>query len=191
LLLLTAHRRENWGGSMNEICSATRTIADRYPDVRIIVPVHPNPNVSSTVYAILGDHPQVLLVPPLDYMDLIAIMRRAYLILTDSGGIQEEAPCVGTPVLILRTVTERPEVIEGGCGRLIGTRRHDIVAQTSKLLENPVLRKSMIPGQNPFGDGRASLRIVRAIDNWRHHRPLTTENKDFSVDLNVPPAFDS
>jgi UDP-N-acetylglucosamine 2-epimerase (non-hydrolysing) len=187
LILLTAHRRENWGAPMHEICNAARILADRYADVRMIVPVHPNPNVASTVHAVLGDHPQVHLVPPLDYMDLIAVMRRAYLILTDSGGIQEEAPCVGTPVLILRTVTERPEVIEGGCGRLIGTQRDEIVAHTSALLENPGLRQRMIPEQNPFGDGQAALRIVRAIDNWRHHRPLTKNNKDFSISSTQAP----
>ena len=186
LILLTAHRRENWGAPMKEICSATRTLADRYPDLRLIVPVHPNPNVSSTVHAILGDHPQVLLVPPLDYMDLIAIMRRSYLILTDSGGIQEEAPCVGTPVLILRKVTERPEVVEGGCGRLIGTRQDDIIAHTSTILEDPVSRERMIPEQNPFGDGKAALRILRAIDNWLHHRPLNMKNSDFTFDPESP-----
>ena len=119
-------------------------------------------------------------------MDLIAVMRRSYLILTDSGGIQEEAPCVGTPVLILRKVTERPEVVEGGCGRLIGTRQNDIIAQASMLLDDPASRKHMIPHQNPFGDGKAALRIVGAIENWRHHRPLTMENKDFSFDLDCP-----
>lgn len=186
LILLTAHRRENWGAPMKEICGATRTLADRHPDLRFIVPVHPNPNVSSTVHTILGDHPQVLLVPPLDYMDLIAVMRRSYLILTDSGGIQEEAPCVGTPVLILRKVTERPEVVEGGCGCLIGTRRDDIIAQTSTFLENPANRERMIPETNPFGDGKAALRILRAIDNWWHHRPLNMENKDFTFDPDTP-----
>ncbi|WP_419660274.1 WecB: UDP-N-acetylglucosamine 2-epimerase [Desulfosarcina variabilis str. Montpellier] len=186
LILLTAHRRENWGAPMKEICGATRTLADRYSNLRFIVPVHPNPNVSSTVHAILGDHPHVLLVPPLNYMDLIAVMRRAYLILTDSGGIQEEAPCVGTPVLILRKVTERPEVVEGGCGRLIGTGRDDIIAQASTILEDPVSRERMIPERNPFGDGKAALRIVRAIDNWRHHRPLDMENNDFTFDPEIP-----
>lgn len=179
IILLTAHRRENWGIAMNEICCAVRTLADRFPDLRFIVPVHPNPNVSMTVQTVLGDHCQVLLVPPLDYMDLIAVMRDAYLILTDSGGIQEEAPCVGTPVLILRGVTERPEVVEGGCGRLIGTRREDIVTHTASLLEYPTLRNNMLAGKNPFGDGNAAMRIVRAIDNWRYNRPLNLENEDF------------
>lgn len=182
-ILLTAHRRENWGAAMNEICRAVLVLVDRYPDLRFIVPVHPNPNVSMTVRTILGDHAQVLLVPPLDYMDLITVMRDAYLILTDSGGIQEEAPCVGTPVLILRGVTERPEVVEGGCGRLIGTHRENIVAQTASLLEFPALRNSMLARKNPFGDGNAAARIVRAIDNWRHDRPLNQGNDDFFFEM--------
>lgn len=179
VILVTAHRRENWGSSLEEICRAVRSLADRYHDVMFILPVHPNPNVSKTVYSLLEDHPRVLLVPPLDYMELIAIMREAYLILTDSGGIQEEAPCVGTPVLILRQVTERPEVIEGGVGQLVGTRREDILSHTSTLLENPLFREKMLSGGNPFGDGKASVRIERAIDNWRFGRPLNHENEDF------------
>ncbi len=182
VVLLTAHRRENWGASMEEICCAVRTLADRYHDVLFVVPVHPNPNVSVTVHTVLGDHPRVLLIPPLDYMDLIAVMRKAYLILTDSGGIQEEAPCVGAPVLILRAVTERPEIVEGGGGLLVGTRREDIVAHTSSLLDNPALREKMLSGRNPFGDGKAAGRIVRAIDNWRYEQPLNRENDDFHFD---------
>lgn len=179
VILVTAHRRENWGTSLEDICYAVRTLADRYQDVIFVLPVHPNPNVSTTVHSVLENHPRILLIPPLDYMELIAVMREAYLILTDSGGIQEEAPCVGTPVLILRRVTERPEVVEGGVGHLIGTRRDDILEYTSTLLENPAFREKMLSGPNPFGDGRAAHRIERAIDNWRFGRPLNHENDDF------------
>jgi UDP-N-acetylglucosamine 2-epimerase (non-hydrolysing) len=178
-ILLTAHRRENWGAPLKEICCAVRTLADSYPDVTFIVPVHPNPNVSEILNTALIDHPRIRLTPPLSYTELIAVMRAAYLILTDSGGIQEEAPSVGTPVLILRKVTERPEIVEGGSGRLVGTRREDILAHTCSLLENPTLRDSMRLARNPFGDGRASDRIVRAIDNFRNGLPLTRQNDDF------------
>ncbi len=179
VILVTAHRRENWGASLEEICQAVRKLADNYHDVIFVIPVHPNPNVSETVHSVLNDHPRVLLIPPLDDLELLAVMRQCYLILTDSEGIQEEAPCVGTPVLILREAAERPELVEGGGGHVVGTRRDDILAHTSNLLDNPASHEKMQTCRNPFGDGNASARIERAIDNWRFGRPLNHDNADF------------
>jgi UDP-N-acetylglucosamine 2-epimerase (non-hydrolysing) len=179
MVLVTAHRRENWGEPLRQICSAVRALADRHEDVVFIVPVHPNPNVGKTVHSILADHGRIHLTPPLDYADLIAVMRRACLILTDSGGIQEEAPCLGTCVLVLRKTTERPEVVESGCGWLVGTHGEDILAHASRLLQNSATREKFPAERNPFGDGQAAVRIMRAIDNWRRERPLNYENADF------------
>ena len=163
VLLVTAHRRENHGPPLADICRAVKDIVHQFGDVQVIVPVHANPAVQSAVYALLGDVDRVHLLPPLDYPDLVYVMRRCELILTDSGGIQEEAPSCNTPVLVLRNVTERPEVIEAGAGMLVGTERAHIVSAVTRLLTDDAAYDSMAGAENPFGDGYAAERIVRII----------------------------
>jgi UDP-N-acetylglucosamine 2-epimerase (non-hydrolysing) len=162
VILLTAHRRENFGAPLRNICAAVRRVVDER-NVAVVYPVHPNPNVRSVVDAELGDRRGIHLVPPVGYADLLRLLDRCDLALTDSGGIQEEAPSFGTPVLVLRDVTERPEVVTCGAGRLVGTDEEAIVAEVAKLLDDPDHYRSMAEAVNPFGDGRASERIVRAL----------------------------
>ena len=162
LCLVTAHRRENFGAPLEDICGALKALAAR-GDVEIVYPVHLNPNVQEPVRRLLGDISHITLLPPLDYLPLIHLMKRATIILTDSGGIQEEAPAFGIPVLVLREVTERPEGIEAGTLQLVGTSRDRIVAQASRLLDDPSAYAGMAKAANPFGDGRAAGRIVKAL----------------------------
>jgi UDP-N-acetylglucosamine 2-epimerase (non-hydrolysing) len=162
LILVTAHRRESFGAPLAQICTALREIASRR-DVHIAYPVHLNPNVWQPVHQALGDVPGITLLPPLDYRSLVRVMQRSYLILTDSGGIQEEAPSLGVPVLVLRTVTERPEAVEAGTARLVGTDAAPIVAETARLLDDPEAYTRMKSAGNPYGDGRAAGRIVAAL----------------------------
>jgi len=163
LLLVTAHRRENFGAPLESICHALRDLADAYPDLDVIYPVHLNPSVRGTVRGIIGRHPRIRLVPPLDYHPFVALMACATLILTDSGGIQEEAPSLGKPVLVLRRVTERPEAVEAGTVEVVGTDRRRIVAAARRLLDDPRVYRRMARRINPYGDGKASARIVRHI----------------------------
>ncbi len=164
LVLVTAHRRESFGEPFRELCLALREIALTYPeDVQLIFPVHLNPNVRAPVYEILANVPNILLLPPLDYMSLVHLLKRAYVVLTDSGGIQEEAPSFGVPVLIMRDVTERPEGIEAGVARLVGTRRDNIVAETRQLLDDQRVYQQMAQAKNPYGDGKAASRVVHAM----------------------------
>lgn len=163
LILVTAHRRESFGEPLKEICEALKEIAERNREVRIVYPVHMNPNVNGTVYSILREHDRIHLIPPLDYKDLCFLMMKAYLILTDSGGIQEEAPSLGKPVLVMRNKTERPEAIEAGVARLVGTARKTIVEYTERLLNDSKEYKRMASSSNPFGDGKASERIVNIL----------------------------
>lgn len=161
IILVTAHRRENHGGPLLAICDAIREIAFRYhDDIWIVYPVHLNPNVQEIVYPLLSGVGNVSLISPLDYTSFVHVMKNAYLILTDSGGIQEEAPSLGKPVLVLRETTERPEAVEAGTVAIVGTRREDIVTRTVELLENPKVYERMSKGVNPYGDGKASKRIV-------------------------------
>lgn len=166
MVLLTAHRRESFGPGLRDVYHAIREIADALPDVHFVYPVHLNPNVQEPAYAMLADHPQISLIPPLDYVSLIHLIRRATLILTDSGGIQEEAPTFGKPVLVLREVTERPEAVQAGCARIVGTDRHAIVATALQLLTDRTAYERMAHVANPFGDGHASERIVRVLRDW-------------------------
>jgi len=161
LVLVTAHRRENFGEPFANVCAALRQLADR-PDVQMLYPVHPNPNVRDVAMRVLGGHPSIRLVDPLDYPAMVAAMRACTLILTDSGGVQEEAPSLGKPVLVLRTTTERPEGVTAGAAKLVGTDRAQIVAEASRLLDDPKAYAAMASVQNPYGDGRASQRIVDA-----------------------------
>jgi UDP-N-acetylglucosamine 2-epimerase (non-hydrolysing) len=166
LILVTAHRRENFGAPLEQICLALRDLALTYPgDVHIVYPVHLNPNVQEPVHRILNGVPGVTLTEPLDYLPLVYLMKHATLVLTDSGGIQEEAPGLGKPVLVLRQTTERPEAVDAGTVRLVSTCRKSIVEWTQRLLEDPVEYEHMARAVNPYGDGQAARRIVEAILN--------------------------
>ena len=160
VILATVHRRENLGQSLRNVCAAFRHLVELDDGLEIVFPVHLNPLVRETVYHELRDVAGITLLEPLEYADLIEVMRRSVLVLTDSGGIQEEAPAMHKPVLILRTVTERPEVIESGFGKLVGTDRDAIVDEAIRVLGNPAVYRSMTSGENPFGDGHAAERIV-------------------------------
>jgi len=163
VLLATVHRRENLGQSLRNVCAAFRRLVEMDDGLEIVFPVHLNPFVRETVFDELRDVPGITLLEPLPYADLIEVMRRSTLVLTDSGGIQEEAPAMCKPVLILRSVTERPEVVESGFGKLIGTDREVIVQEARRVLDDPAVYRSMTSGQNPFGDGHAGARIVDII----------------------------
>jgi len=167
LILVTAHRRESFGEGSGRICQALAAIADRN-DVHVVYPVHPNPNVQTIVNERLRSHPNITLMEPLDYVPFVDLMRRAYLILTDSGGIQEEGPSLGKPVLVLREKTERPEAVEAGTVKLVGTDIAHIVRETMTLLDCPEEYERMSRIHNPYGDGHASERIESALrDYWK------------------------
>lgn len=165
MILVTGHRRESFGDGFERICRALKDIADR-PDVEIVYPVHLNPRVKGPVEAALGGHAQVHLLPPQDYLPFVYLMTKAHVILTDSGGIQEEAPSLGKPVLVMRDRTERPEAIAAGTVRLVGTERADIVAHVTQLLDDQAAYDAMRFAHNPYGDGHSSARIVEAIRQW-------------------------
>jgi UDP-N-acetylglucosamine 2-epimerase (non-hydrolysing) len=165
LVLVTAHRRENFGKPLENICYALKELARR-GGVEIIYPVHLNPNVQEPVHRILGNVPHITLLPPLDYLPLVQLQKQAKIILTDSGGIQEEAPVFGVPVLVLREVTERPEGVKAGTLKLIGTETGEIVREANRLLVNPSAHAKMAKAVNPFGDGHAAERIVEAIKTF-------------------------
>jgi UDP-N-acetylglucosamine 2-epimerase (non-hydrolysing) len=164
-IVVTAHRRESFGAGFDHICAALARLAAR-DDVRIIYPVHPNPNVRGAVNRHLRNCPNVALVEPLDYVSFVDLMRRAYLLITDSGGIQEEAPSLGKPVLVLREKTERPEAIVAGTVRLVGTDEDAIVREASTLLDDPDAYRAMARRHNPYGDGHASRRIADALRDF-------------------------
>lgn len=163
LILVTVHRRESFGAPMEGIFGALRELALAYPDHEIVYPVHLNPNVQKPARAILGGLPNVRLVEPMDYFDFVKAMGRAHLILTDSGGVQEEAPTLGAPVLVLRNETERPEAVEAGTVRLAGTRKEDILRMARLLLDDESERARLCAAANPYGDGQAAPRIARAV----------------------------
>ena len=162
LILVTAHRRENFGEPIENICRALKELASRN-DIEIVYPIHLNPNVQEPVNRILKNVKCVTLLPPLDYLPLVHLMKRATLILTDSGGIQEEAPAFGIPVLVLRETTERPEGIDAGTLKLVGTETSHIVQEAQRLLDDPLEYAKMSKASNPYGDGHASERIVEAL----------------------------
>lgn len=163
LVLVTGHRRESFGDGMRNICLALRTLAERHGDTLIVYPVHLNPAVQAPVREILSDQANVVLTPPLDYLPFVDLMRRAYLILTDSGGLQEEAPSLGVPVLVMRETTERPEAVAAGTAKLVGTRRDVIVDAASLLLDDAAAHARMRSAKNPFGDGAAAKRIAQHL----------------------------
>jgi UDP-N-acetylglucosamine 2-epimerase (non-hydrolysing) len=164
LVLVTAHRRENFGRPFENICHALRELASRV-DVEIVWPVHLNPNVQEPVNRILKGSPHVTLLPPLDYRPMVHLMKHATLLLTDSGGLQEEAPSFGVPVLVMRETTERPEGVEAGTLKLVGTDTSHILRETNHLLDDPIAYAKMAKAANPYGDGHATERIIRAITN--------------------------
>ena len=182
LVLVTSHRRESWGSDQENMCLALKDLVQNHPDVRVIYPVHMNPNVRSTINALLQGTEGIHLTEPLDYITFVSVLRRCYLVLTDSGGIQEEAPTFGKPVLVLRKVTERPEASQFGMAKIIGMSRQAIVAEASRLLNDPDAYLGMSEGGNPYGDGRGSERIVEAVARWHQHKtPLLEPDKQFKL----------
>ena len=162
-ILVTGHRRENFGEGFLHICKAIRELASKYPDIDIVYPVHLNPNVQKPVYELLSGLDNVFLISPLDYLPFIYAMQHSILLLTDSGGVQEEAPSLGKPVLVMRNTTERPEAVEAGTVKLVGTDAETIVGNVVELLRNKELYKRMSETHNPYGDGQACERIVNAL----------------------------
>ena len=165
LILVTAHRRENFGAPLDNICQALLELAARFPDVQLVYPVHLNPSVQRAVNAHLLNVANITLLPPLEYLPLVQLLKQSHLVLTDSGGLQEEAPGLGKPVLVLREVTERPEGVAAGTVKLVGADQKRIVAETTRLLTEPADYKRMARAVNPYGDGQASARIVESLRN--------------------------
>lgn len=163
LVMVTSHRRENFGEPFRNICRALKTLAQKNPDVQFLYPVHPNPNVKDVAYEYLAELPNFTLCEPLDYAPFIAAMKRSYMILTDSGGVQEEAPALGKPVLVFRDETERPEAVDQGVVKLVGPNYEKIVNEAQRLLDDQNSYQSMARGVSPYGDGKASERIVDAL----------------------------
>lgn len=184
IILITSHRRESWGMELENICGAIGDLVRNFPDVRVIYPVHLNPNVRNTVLARLNNMERVHLIPPVDYFEFLSLLRRCYLVLTDSGGVQEEAPTFHKPVLVLRKVTERPEASMMGLARIVGTQQEIIVREASRLLRNAFAYNAMTRGDNPYGDGRASARIAETLLRWtREEYPLLEEWQQFQGNM--------
>ena len=165
-LLVTTHRRENLGEPLEQIALALHDIVEKFPDTQIILPMHKNPVVRETLQRVLGNHARVELREPPDYKEMVQLMQSAHLVLTDSGGVQEEAPALGIPVLVLRRTTERPEGVSAGTAKLVGTQREDIVREASLLLSDDSAYDAMSKAANPYGDGKACERIAAAILHW-------------------------
>ncbi len=166
LILVTSHRRENFGEPFRNICRALNTLAERNSDIQILYPVHPNPNVKDVAHEMLGGSDNIILCGPLDYAPFIAAMKRAYLIISDSGGVQEEAPALSKPVLVLRDETERPEAVEMGVVKLVGPDYKRIIKETQLLLDDGVAYQTMARGVSPYGDGKGAGRIVSALREY-------------------------
>ena len=166
IILVTGHRRESFGSGFERICAALARLAER-PDTHLVYPVHLNPNVKDPVERLLSTYPNIELIAPQDYLPFVYLMSRADVILTDSGGVQEEAPSLGKPVLVMRDTTERPEAVEAGTVRLVGTDSELIVTQVSRLLDDPQAYEEMSVAHNPYGDGKATGRIMEAIRRWK------------------------
>lgn len=180
IVLVTSHRRESWGEELENICNAILDLVERFPNIRVVYPVHLNPNVTSTVGALLANRDRVHLVPPVDYFQFLSLLRRCYLVLTDSGGVQEEAPIFHKPVLVLRKVTERPEASLLGMAKIVGTSREAIVREASRLLSSKYEYQNMAAGECPYGDGRAAARIASALSHWLEgERPVLHDSEQF------------
>ena len=187
LVLVTSHRRESLGTDQQNMCLALKDLVKKYPDIRVIYPVHMNPNVRTTINALLGDTERIHLTEPLDYITFVSLLSRCFMVLTDSGGIQEEAPTFHKPVLVLRRVTERPEASEFGLARIIGMSREGIVREAERLLTDKEAYQDMSVGGNPYGDGRAAERIVEAITRWHQGKmPLLEPEKEFHLPPKPP-----
>ena len=180
MILVTSHRRESWGPQLQDVCLALCDLVDRFPDVHVVYPVHLNPNVRHTVEEVLADRERIHLLPPVDYLEFIQLMKESHLILTDSGGVQEEAPSLGKPLLLMRKVTERPEAFEAGVAKIVGTERSAIVREATRLLEDSAAYRSMARSASPYGDGRAADRITRAVRRWLEGvTPLLEDDQQF------------
>jgi len=166
ILLVTGHRRENFGDGLQNICHALREIVDHHEDIELVYAVHFNPNVQEPVRKIIGGHDRIHLLPPLSYEPFVYLMDKCYFVLTDSGGIQEEAPSLGKPVLVMRNATERPEAIEAGTAKIVGTDRQKIFGEAQELLMNEVAYRKMSQAVNPYGDGKSSQRILNIISRF-------------------------
>jgi len=171
LILVTAHRRESFGAPLERAFRALALLAERHPECQIVYPVHPNPKVRRAAEENLGASRNILLLDPMDYAPFVGLMKRAKLILTDSGGIQEEAPSLGVPVLVLRSVTERPEAVHAGTVKLVGTDPDRILGEAERLLSDPAYHETMASAINPYGDGRASERIAAALSHFFFKTP--------------------
>jgi UDP-N-acetylglucosamine 2-epimerase (non-hydrolysing) len=169
IILVTGHRRESFGDGFRQICNALKEIAHKYPHIFIVYPVHMNSNVSGTVFKILGNVENIILTEPLEYPDFVFLMKKSWIILTDSGGVQEEAPTLGKPVLVMRDVSERTEAIEAGTVKLIGTEHKNIVKNVQTLLEDENEYKAMVKAHNPYGDGLAVERIIHWLEKNSSH----------------------
>jgi UDP-N-acetylglucosamine 2-epimerase (non-hydrolysing) len=163
-MLVTAHRRESFGEPLVEICEAVRKIVRDHDDVVAVYPVHLNPNVDGPARQLLAGHERIVLLPPLDYLAFVSLLDMSHIVLTDSGGIQEEAPTFRKPILVLRSVTERPEGVDAGVARLVGTSARVIYAEATRLLRDPKAYASMTSSVNPYGDGTSSQQIVRLLE---------------------------
>ncbi|MDJ0615787.1 MAG: UDP-N-acetylglucosamine 2-epimerase (non-hydrolyzing) [Calothrix sp. MO_192.B10] len=166
VLLATVHRRENWGEPLQGIAEGFLQILDKFPDTALLLPLHRNPTVREPLQALLGNHPRIFLTEPLDYGELVGAIARSHLLLTDSGGLQEEAPSLGKPVLVLRKTTERPEAVAAGTAKLVGTEPGQIVATTAQLLSDTTAYQTMANAINPFGDGHAAERILQIVQEY-------------------------
>lgn len=171
LILVTSHRRESFGAPMRSTMRALRRIARRWPDVEIVYPAHPNPEVRRAIDETIGDEPSIRIVEPLSYGPFVSLLDAATIVLTDSGGIQEEAPALGKPVLVLREETERPEAVEVNVARLVGTDEERVVSEVARLLDDPAWYGAMARGASPYGDGHAAGRIVRSIERYLETAP--------------------
>jgi UDP-N-acetylglucosamine 2-epimerase (non-hydrolysing) len=181
IVLVTCHRRESWGKNLEEIFLALTDLIKEFPDVHIIFPVHLNPRIRDAANKMLVNIDRIHLVPPLDYLTFINLMKESRLILTDSGGLQEEAPTLGKPLLVLRGVTERPEAFIGGSLKVVGTTREAIVQEASRLLNTTHTADIATCADNPYGDGKAAVRIVEALERWSHGQlPLLEPDREFS-----------
>jgi UDP-N-acetylglucosamine 2-epimerase (non-hydrolysing) len=180
MVLVTSHRRESWGTELENICNAILDLVERFPEIRVVYPVHLNPNVKTTVEALLGNRDRIHLIAPVDYFQFLSLLRRCHLVLTDSGGVQEEGPIFHKPVLVLRKVTERPEASLMGMAKIVGTSREAIVSEASHLLSSQVAYQEMASGECPYGDGRAAARIAIALSRWMEgEQPVLHEWEQF------------
>jgi len=188
LVLVTSHRRESWGADQEKMCLALKDLLEKHADIRVIYPVHMNPNVQTTVNALLRDTPRIHLTEPLDYATFVSLLQRCFLVLTDSGGIQEEAPTFRKPVLVLRKVTERPEASQFGMAKIIGMSREAIVSEADRLLTDKDAYLDMSDGENPYGDGHGSERIVETVSRWFQSKtPLLEPGREFKLPARPAP----